>query len=370
MDEYEYWQERCAQDDVDNSATPTPQPVPPPGADDVHVIALRGKMLRASFFGVSDGDEYLRADWRGLHQRGPKLKAQFTFADEISLDGVNISDVQSLAEYVLQKRLNLTVADLVGSQLKMTEAGGNQLIDAGQFKYVDLSARASVSYEEDMECKQQLTFYLRASVLHTARVAWAAARYEIFLERAGTALGAVVRDVKIAALIGHGNTTVKTALGHAGARSPIGGRALADIESTMRKHFADGFASFSVALEAASMKKVNKRKRAAGADGETVARTRTNLSEFGRVFIDSYLDAYMSVQGDSRKRLVDRILSTAQTRDVELGSAAWTEVVVGQRLHNMANQRRAAERRAATAAGAATAADGVPTEVEEVEEVE
>ena len=59
MDEYEYWQERCAQDDVDNTAMPTPQPVPPPGADDVHVIALRGKMLRASFFGVSDGDEYI-----------------------------------------------------------------------------------------------------------------------------------------------------------------------------------------------------------------------------------------------------------------------------------------------------------------------
>lgn len=351
MDE-DYWLQRIEQVDVDDAvAPPPPQPVPARGADEPTILAFAGKALRVTFFGVADGDDYLRMDWRGLHKRGPKLKASFTFSDEFSLNGMHVSDVRSLADSVLQKRLELTIADLVGSQVKMTET---LVVEAAApFKYIDLSARASVSYEEGTRCTQQLTLYVPARALHDARRACAAQQYSHFLECAAAANGAEVGVTKMAALVGHSSHTISTALG---PRSPMGGRALTDIEATMRTHRADGFASFTVALEAALIKKGKGKRVAAAATGETTKRTRTKLGQFGQVFIDSYLDLYMT-QGVNRASVVARILSSATLREDELGSAAWTTAVVEGRLHNKANERRAAEKRRAAAADAAEVQD-------------
>ena len=201
MDE-DYWLQRIEQVDVDDAvAPPPPQPVPARGADEPTILAFAGKALRVTFFGVADGDDYLRMDWRGLHKRGPKLKASFTFSDEFSLNGMHVSDVRSLADSVLQKRLELTIADLVGSQVKMTET---LVVEAAApFKYIDLSARASVSYEEGTRCTQQLTLYVPARALHDARRACAAQQYSHFLECAAAANGAEVGVTKMAALVGH-----------------------------------------------------------------------------------------------------------------------------------------------------------------------
>ena len=62
-------------------------------------------------------------------------------------------------------------------------------------------------------------------------------------------------------------------------------------------------------------------------------------------------------QGVNRASVVARILSSATLREDELGSAAWTTAVVEGRLHNKANERRAAEKRRAAAADAAEVQD-------------
>jgi hypothetical protein len=263
-EETQYWQMRIDQDDDDGAvAMPAPQPVPVRDAGEPTIIQFSGAAVRVTFHAVPAGDDYLREDWRGAHMRGPKLKSSFSFSDAISLKDITVSDVQSLAEHILKKRLDLTASQLVGSRIKLTEVGNMQLSDAVQYKYVDLSAPASVVYEESIQCPKQITFYVPEQLLQSARVDWALVRYGIFLERAAMATGTSVSANQMAALIGHGSHTIKHALG---PRSPMGGSTLADIESTMRAHFADGFASFAVALEAALIKKGKRQgKRAATA---------------------------------------------------------------------------------------------------------
>jgi hypothetical protein len=65
----------------------------------------------------------------------------------------------------------------VGNRVKMTDVGNNQLMNAAQFEYIELSSPAQKSYQEGIKCTKQLTFFLPADVLHRARVEWAANKY-------------------------------------------------------------------------------------------------------------------------------------------------------------------------------------------------
>jgi hypothetical protein len=121
------------------------------------IIQFVGETIRVTFFAVAEEDDYLRNDWRGTHVRGPKKRSSFTFSDDISFNDINIiSDVQQLARDVLKKRLNLNVSDLVGNRVKMTDVGATQLVNAGQFQYIELTAPAQKSYEEGTKCTKHL----------------------------------------------------------------------------------------------------------------------------------------------------------------------------------------------------------------------
>ena len=99
----------------------------------------------------------------------------------------------------------------------------------------------------------------------------------------------------------------------------------------------------------------------------TIKRSRTNISRVGHAFLDAYVDAYMGMEGTvNRNSLVARILATATTREAELDSSAWTSQVVMARLKNVANQRRAAIKKAEAQAED----EDEPGEAEEAEEVQ
>jgi hypothetical protein len=367
--EAEYWELRLEQDDA--APQPVPEVVPAPDAIDESVVDLRGEGILVTFFGVQHTDAYLREDaLRGGQLRGPKLKAEFKFSDYVSLAGLTCGTMQSFAAHALMDRVSLPATNLAGSVVRSTKTTGTTYSAAVGFEYVDLSTPIRISHEEGVKAKIQLTVFVGAQELHCARVARAAERYEVFRERADAACNKKVPDGQLATLIGHSSSTIKIALG---ARSPMGGATLGDVEATMRKHFADGFDSFAVALEAALMKKgkrvaqeppVAEGAGVLGSATKTTKRTRTNISRLGQVFIDSYLDMFMETKAN-RGGLFASILKAAETRKEELEASAWTDKTIATRLKNEAIKKRKSDRAARVAAGGAEVA-----EVEEAEEEE
>ena len=169
----------------------------------------------------------------------------------------------------------------------------------------------------------------------------------------------------------------------------------------MRTHFKDNFQGFLVALKASEMRKPGKAIEmpagggdAALAGAPAAKRARTYLLPLGRAFIDAYLDSYIGLKGNSvgraalcegwrsklparpsphapwipttlrthwRPRIKD-ILQMATVDTQGLGSLAWTEKIVRDRLHNQENERRS-KAKAADAADAAAADAAAPAPV-------
>ena len=76
----------------------------------------------------------------------------------------------------------------------------------------ELDTPVQISYKEGEMATVQLEIFFHGAPLHAARVAAAATRYVSFQARANAIYGKDLPDCKLATLIGHGQTTIKTAL--------------------------------------------------------------------------------------------------------------------------------------------------------------
>lgn len=352
---------------------PLPPPrMEPPRPPPPEPLAFAAANVKVQFFGVAPNDAYLKPMGIGIG-RGPTGKAEYTFSELFSLNitSLNITTLRSFADYILKMRLSMSAGDLCSQNVKVLKLDGFAE-HAAPFEMLGLDTPVTIEHQpEGTVATHKIILYLRAEPLRINRAAVGLSKWLAFKE-ALVEHGLALSGAKLAALVGHGEGTIKSALSN---NSPSNGnvcatiltvqpncsspscdvcvcatQALFAIEKFMCTHFDSNFKELPVALAKLELKS-GKRPVGEAVTEEKPKRARTFLTRNVKVYVDAYLEQYINESGSKagRATLFEFILKGATASGVQ-GSDDLTIKIISDRLHNALTKKNAATKKAAAMA--------------------